>query len=172
MVNYARDRGTRAETALADYLHGVLGVEVMRRTQQGGGNDRGDVRIVGVSCMVEIKNTKTARLSKWESEVARQCVNAGAEFGVLVWSPPGLGPKTVDRWIAIEWADSAITPLGNRGALFTGPTTKLAAAVAAYAEHGPLLMQSEGIMRARARHVSQWAADVQEHIARTYSALT
>lgn len=160
-----KDKGTRAETALCDYIQDETGVETMRRTMQGGGNDRGDLRVVGVSLMIESKATKSCQLNKWTGEVARQCVNASARYGVLIWSPPGLGPRSIERWIAIEWAETSLSPFPRAGALFTGPTTKLAAAIAEHGDKFPLYAQARGVLEIRFRHLHQWVGDLQEYIA-------
>jgi len=74
------DKGTYAETALVKYLRDEVGFtddECNRRAKYGGG-DRGDVHVVGVPLVVEVKNTKTLRLTKWEAEVRAEMVNASA----------------------------------------------------------------------------------------------
>lgn len=160
-----KDKGTRVETAICDYLHAETGAEVLRRTMQGGGNDRGDVQVIGVPLMVEAKATKGCQLNKWGVEVARQCVNASARYGVLIWSPPGLGPKSIERWVAVEWADTALAPFPDHGSLFTGPVSKLAAVMADYGSRFPLYAQAEGVLTVRFRHLHLWVDDLREHIA-------
>lgn len=169
-MNYAKNRGTLAETALCDYLADMTGLEVMRRTMHGGGNDRGDLRIVGFPLMAEVKNTKGVRLPRWYDETTRQMVNASCDYGVLIWSPFGLGVRSIDRWVAIEWADTAMTPFGCAGGVYTGPANGLAAAI-----RGSAIVQHEGLPLfigkddnprwARLRLLRDWVPDLQETIA-------
>jgi hypothetical protein len=161
-----KDKGTRAETVVCDYLHDELGVEAMRRVMQGGGNDRGDVVIPDVPVMFEVKDCRTLSLTSWAREVDRQVVNASARYGVLIWSPPGLGPRSVDRWITLEWPDTALTPFPEGGTLFTGPLSKLPAAMAEYGDRWPLYFQARGVLEVRCRLFGNWICDLREYLAK------
>lgn len=158
MSNYPKARGTQAESVIVKYLHDVTGADVLRRVQHGG-SDRGDVHIPGVPVMVESKNTKRCNLPRWRLEVVRQMFNASCDYGALIWSPPGLGSKSVDRWLAIDWPDTAID-WTTRGALgYVGPLTKLATVAAQY-PNDALLIRTENEPDARVRHFSHFAADL------------
>lgn len=166
---YAKTRGTQAETAVVNFLHDVTGVEVLRRSGYGA-KDRGDVHIPGVPLVCEIKNTKRCYPAKWRDEVNAEVRNALARFGVLVWSPPGLGLKSVGRWLAIEWAEHALTPFARAGMMYAGPASKLADATRSYLFPGPLYLpmadEFDGIESCgRVRRLSDWAADLSEFIA-------
>lgn len=169
-MTYAKDKGTRAETALAGYLTAELGVECVRRTMMGGGNDCGDVRMLGVPVMLEVKNFRSLRLSKWQDEVQRQCVSAVVPYGVCVWSPPGAGPKSIDRWVAFEWAETCVGPWRIRGSAYVGPLTRFWTAASAHWSEtdealylGPATPDLDG--HARARPLRAWVTAVQEMIA-------
>lgn len=169
-ARFAKKKGTMAETAVADYLHDRTGVEAMRRVQYGGGNDRGDVNLVGVPVMVEIKNTKRPNLPKWSLEVERQRINASCDYGVLIWSPPGLGLRSIDRWVAIEWQASAISPFRRSGVAYSGTATALADTLAPMFKRGETAYVRDpadpgNVLWARLRTLSAWTADLGEFIA-------
>ncbi len=82
MTNTNKAKGTAAETAVVTYLKTWDRPYVERRTLSGV-NDRGDIAgIPGV--VIEVKNEKTTKLSEWLREAETECVNDGANVGV-VW---------------------------------------------------------------------------------------
>lgn len=160
-MSYAKDRGTRAETAAGDWLQDELGVEVMRRVMYGGGNDRGDIVITGVPYMLEIKNRKTPNLPAWGVEVARQTANVGAPYGALLWSPPGLGVRSIERWIVLEWHGTHLGEWWRKQAYtFTAPASRLASVMKAR-DDSPVLYHPDDYLW-RARHAARWLEDLQE----------
>ena len=167
MVNRSKDRGTRAETALVGWLEDELGVEVMRRSQYGGG-DRGDLVITSVPYMCEVKNRKRASIDTWGIEVERQCRNAGVEHGALIWSPPRLGPASINRWIVFEWYEHGryLGRWERAGAsVFTGPLAQLPAAMNLIGDR-PGLWRLDDDYRYlwRARRADVWLEDLREHV--------
>ena len=97
-MSKSKQKGTLAETAVADYLkHTFPAVE--RRTLSGA-NDKGD--IAGVpGCVVEVKNQRTYKIQEWMRETETERVNAAANLGVLVIKPVGIGVSRVSDWWAV-----------------------------------------------------------------------
>lgn len=100
-MNASKNKGTWAETQLVRWLTGELGITFDRLTQRGAG-DIGDIG--GIDwLMIEVKNEKLPHLTEWRREVERQCANKNTALGVVLWSPPGVGAKNIDKWIALEF---------------------------------------------------------------------
>jgi hydrogenase maturation factor len=97
-MSKSKQKGTLAETAVAEFLkHTFPAVE--RRTLSGA-NDKGD--IAGVpGCVVEVKNQRTYKIHEWMRETEIERVNAGADLGVLVIKPNGVGVSRVKDWFAV-----------------------------------------------------------------------
>ena len=97
-MSKSKQKGTLAETAVADYLKQTFPA-VERRTLSGK-NDKGD--IAGVpGCVVEVKNQRTYKIQEWmrETEIERQ--NADEEIGILVIKPNGVGVSKVNQWFCV-----------------------------------------------------------------------
>jgi hypothetical protein len=80
-VNASKQKGTRWESAIVDYLLqcGVPGAE---RRALSGSEDRGD--IAGIArVVIEAKNARTMLLASWVDEVETERKNANAEIGVI-----------------------------------------------------------------------------------------
>lgn len=169
-MTYWKDKATADERALSEYIEGVTGVETTRRVGHGS-QDRGDINVTGVPVMVEMKSTKLPHFTEWKRQVDRQIGYAGARWGVLVWSPPGLGPKSLNRWAAIEWRSSAISPFGSGGYLYDGKMNRLASALRTFRYDLPMYVrdpdEKTDVTWARIRSVECWVADLQETIAAT-----
>lgn len=106
MANPSKDKGTRAETAVARYLadHGI-GAE---RKALHGSADEGDIRAeaMGSVVCIEVKNRKRIALSDWMAEAASERANSGANVGWLVVKPGGVGMERVGRWwVCMEFDD-------------------------------------------------------------------
>lgn len=100
MVNKPKNKGTVAETAVVTYLrdHGWPYAE---RRSLNGATDKGDVTGCPGLCF-EVKYANFGiRMASWVQETVVETANAGADFGVLVVKPLGLGVTRVDRWFAI-----------------------------------------------------------------------
>ena len=76
-----RQKGTRWETAIRDYLHGE-GIEVHRQPAHGI-NDKGDLH-VGEDIIIEAKNQARHSLGEWLDEATSEAVNAARDVGA-VW---------------------------------------------------------------------------------------
>jgi hypothetical protein len=97
-MSKAKQKGTLAETAVADFLKQTF-TAVERRTLSGK-NDRGD--IAGVpGCVVEVKNQRSYKIHEWMKETETERINASAEIGVLVIKPNGVGVSKVGEWWAV-----------------------------------------------------------------------
>lgn len=94
-MSKAKQKGTLAETAVADYLKQTFPA-VERRTLSGK-NDKGD--IAGVpGCVVEVKNQRSYKIHEWMKETETERLNADAELGILVIKPNGVGVANVSQW--------------------------------------------------------------------------
>lgn len=86
-MSKSRAKGTLLETAIKNYFQ-EQGFDAERIALQGK-NDIGDIRIVGIDSVFELKNCKKIELSKWvkETEVERQ--NAKKRFGFCIFKRRG-----------------------------------------------------------------------------------
>jgi Holliday junction resolvase len=102
-LSKAKQKGTLAETAVADYLKTIW--PAVERRAQSGKNDKGD--IAGINkIVIEVKNQKSYKIHEWLKETEIEKSNAEADFGILLVKPNGLGVSKVDKW----WA---VIPLGD-----------------------------------------------------------
>ncbi len=97
-MSKSKQKGTLAETAVADYLRQTF--PAVERRALSGVNDKGDISNVP-GCVVEVKNQRTYKIQEWmkETEVERQ--NAEADLGILVIKPVGIGVSRVSDWWAV-----------------------------------------------------------------------
>jgi hypothetical protein len=101
-MSKAKQKGTAAETALVRFLVGQGFPNAERRALGGGssGQDLGD--ITGTPCLAwEVKNHKSYSIPAWLKETAIEKDNSGADFGILVAKPNGVGLSNVGDWWAI-----------------------------------------------------------------------
>lgn len=100
-MSRSKDKGTWAETAVAEYL-GHSGFPFAERQALRGSGDRGDIKVCpGVIC--EVKNDKSFDYSGWLQETAAEKVNANAEHAFLVVKPEGVGRTRVDQWWSVMY---------------------------------------------------------------------
>ena len=103
-----KQKGTLAETAVADYLKQYFPA-VERRTL-GGQFDKGD--IAGVpNAVIEVKNQKAYKFPEWVKETETERINAGEPIGVLVVKPNGVGVSKVDQWWCLVSLETLATLL-------------------------------------------------------------
>lgn len=176
MSNPPRVKGTRAETAAANWLTNELGIVVTRGPLRGN-QDRGD--LFGIpDTVIEVKNCKTPNLTAWGKELAAECRNSDKRAGVVLWSPPGVGMGNVDRWIALEWFELRYVSAPVQSIPHIGPMNKLHRFVTQAAEWGATVMDAKGgcpqLAPTYQRHpaviarlAEAWLYDVREHIAAT-----
>ena len=98
-MSKSRAKGTFAETAVVKFLraHGFPGAE---RRALAGSNDLGDI-FTGPGLVWEVKNVRTYAIPAWLQETAVEKLNAGADYGVLVIKPNGVGVDHVGQWWAV-----------------------------------------------------------------------
>lgn len=93
LLSKQREKGTRFETAVAEYLRLATGQDVTRRALSGA-NDKGDLRglrINGDECVVECKNCNSVKVSEWLNQARKEAANADADFCVVVFHRKGVG---------------------------------------------------------------------------------
>ncbi len=155
-------KGTYAETAAAKWLTDELGIPFTRLPRYGA-NDQGDIGGLPWTT-IEVKNTKALSLNEWGRELRAEMRNAGCSDGVVLWSPPGVGNKRVDRWIVFEWGFTdlpAAVPL-------VVPLNKLHKQVEAMQGWGTRPRTTAilvGTQWVSARWASTWVCDVREQMA-------
>lgn len=98
-MSWSRDKGTWAETAVAEYAQ-HSGFPFADRLTKKGNKDRGDVGwCPGV--ISEVKYDKSMDLPGWLRETETERVNAGAKIAFLVVKPPGIGRTRVGMWWSV-----------------------------------------------------------------------
>lgn len=155
MANAPRVKGTRAESAAARWLTELTGV-TFRRNALAGTLDCGDVRGDGLDWLVvEVKNTKIPSPKVWARELAAEQRNAGAEHGVILWSPPGVGMNSVDEWVAIEPYATRLCP--RDFVRHYGPVNSLHKFVAHMArDREGVILETEGLVAFPAGEWGAW----------------
>lgn len=103
MKTKPRDIGTAAETATVKQLRKYW--PTADRSPLRGNRDQGDIQGTG-AFIWEIKAGRAAReintalLNAWLAQTEIERLNAGVDFGVLVTTRLGYGPKNANRWWA------------------------------------------------------------------------
>lgn len=166
-------KGTRAETAATRWLTDETGLD-FRRHPKHGNRDRGDVWSPALpSLAIEIKNTATPNLAKWQRELAAECANANATHGVVLWSPPGVGLANPGRWLALEWTADRPPIHYTRAVLpHVGPLSRLHRYVAAVDDWGVVVTDNQGRTlqwaeqegALRCQLAGWWLVGLREHI--------
>ena len=82
MTNRSMQKGTRAESAIVDYLRGQHWPFAERRAKNGA-KDRGDIAGLG-GVVIEAKNCERMNLAGWLAELAVEMRNDNARWGA-VW---------------------------------------------------------------------------------------
>lgn len=111
-MSASKEKGTRAETALAEYLRGYW--PYAERRALCGSVDKGD--IAGIPGVVwECKAGERLCIPQWLAETECERVNAGAELGILAVKPKGVGTTNVGRWWAIKPLEHEVLLLRTAG---------------------------------------------------------
>ena len=97
-MSKSKQKGTLAETAVADYLRQTF--PAVERRALSGVNDKGDISNVP-GCVIEVKNQRSYKIHEWMKETETERLNADANLGVLVIKPNGVGVSNVDKWWAV-----------------------------------------------------------------------
>lgn len=92
-----------AESAVVGYLQ-AHGFPYAERRSLNGALDRGDITgTIGLAWEVKYANFGL-QLASWLAETGVERLNAGADHGILVVKPNGLGETRVHQWYAIMTA--------------------------------------------------------------------
>ena len=102
-MSKSKQKGTLAETAVADYLKQTF--PAVERRALSGLNDKGDIAGVPFT-VVEVKNQRSYKIHEWMKETEIERINADEELGVLVIKPNGVGVANVDKWWAVVSLDT------------------------------------------------------------------
>lgn len=119
-MSAAKDKGTRFEREVADYMAARLGADVDRDVLRGSA-DTGDIRgftLRGKACVVECKNHRRAELSAWVDEAERERGNADAEFAFVVHKRKGRGKANMgDTYVTCTLDNLLAVAAGSRALL-------------------------------------------------------
>lgn len=100
-----RAMGTMAESAVVAYLRGNGFLQAERRALHGS-LDKGDVTGTPGLCW-EVKYANGGiRMAAWVAQTEVERLNSGADFGILVIKPRGLGARSTAKWYAVMAAGS------------------------------------------------------------------
>ena len=105
MVNRAKDKGTKFETALTRWLQS-RGHRAVRRVLHGR-SDEGDVGAVinGIPVTIECKDRKRIELMKWMDEAEAEAANGGGH-ALLVIHRAGAGAKRYGSNLVVMTLDT------------------------------------------------------------------
>ena len=96
MANPSKARGTKWESAVRDYLNGVLEYShptdwrLVKRQAQEGAKDVGDLH--AWPFILEAKDVKSPAVPTWLRQAEVEAVNAGFPYGVVIHKVRGKGP--------------------------------------------------------------------------------
>lgn len=98
-MSRSKDKGTRFETAVCDYLRWALDDERIQRLTLHGAADQGDIGNVywhGHRVVIECKNTRRLAYSTAWGETLVEMGNADTDLGLLVMHRPNVGFDTTE----------------------------------------------------------------------------
>ena len=108
MTNPSKDRGTRWETQVVNYLK-LFGFPYSRRTALAGAQDKGDIYLgddpPGGQVTTECKDHKQIALAEFVDEAIAEAKNAGTPLGVAIIKRRGRGVSqayvvtTLEQWV-------------------------------------------------------------------------
>lgn len=108
-MSRSKDAGTRFETWVARWLSDVFGDARIDRMALHGAHDRGDVSGIyahGQKVVVECKNCRSLKLSKWISETEDERDNSDALAGVCFIKRRGCGEQSMgDQYVLMTARD-------------------------------------------------------------------
>ncbi|ADE43477.1 RusA-like Holliday junction resolvase [Streptomyces phage phiSASD1] len=152
MANPSKARGTRWESAIRDYLNGVLGYShptdwrLVKRQAQEGAKDVGDLH--AWPFILEAKDVKSPAVPTWLRQAEAEAVNAGFPYGVVIHKVRGKGPALarvhitqagIRRLMENQDFPQDIFPLNytKRGTYWTWTLAEFAQVLAAVRAAGP-----------------------------------
>lgn len=101
-MSAAKQKGTRAETAVVDYLR-ANGYPAVERRATSGAKDKGDIAGL-LDVVVEVKSCAKLEFSKWLAEAATEKDNAKAAVGV-VWAKRRGKGSPADWYVVLSGSD-------------------------------------------------------------------
>ena len=134
MGNPSKQKGTRFETAVTDYLRWALQDERIQRLTLHGSKDIGDIGNVyfhGAPVVLECKATRAPHYAKHWGECETEMGNHDSEYGWVIWKRPGIGLSRNDtigqhlaytrKQVYVQMTDM----LGPQGSTFDALTVKI-----------------------------------------------
>ncbi len=106
-------KGTSAESAVVAFLRQTWWPHAERRALAGA-KDLGDVTGTPGICW-EVKAGTRLCIPEWLHQTETERANSGADLGVLVVKPKGVGVLNVNRWWAIQPLDQATALMHGAG---------------------------------------------------------
>jgi hypothetical protein len=89
-----------AESAVVDFLR-TQGWRYAERRSLNGALDKGDITGIPGLCM-EVKYANSGlKLGPWLTETGIERINSGADYGILIVKPAGLGVKNIESWYTV-----------------------------------------------------------------------
>lgn len=99
MSSYTHGKGYHAEACVVAFIRGA-GFPHAERGQAGALIDRGD--ILGTPGIAwEVRNRRALGLPAWLRDTRRRRLAAGADIGILVVKPEGIGATQTGTWAAV-----------------------------------------------------------------------
>ena len=95
MANPSKQKGTKAETAVVEYLKPTW--KAVERRALTGSQDKGDISGVPNVCL-EVKNHKTIKLSEWVDQLETEIKNSKSTTGAVIHKRAG--KVDVGKWYA------------------------------------------------------------------------
>lgn len=129
MANPSKARGTRWESAIRDYLNGVLEYShptdwrLIKRQAQEGSKDVGDLH--AWPFILEAKDVKSPSVPTWLRQADAEAVNAGFPYGVVIHKTRGKGPALARVHITILTYDRLVSDIPGPFIEFPLPDVKL-----------------------------------------------
>ena len=103
-----KEKGTKFETAVLDYLRARIGDPegMIHREALHGKADEGDIKGLYIhtrSLVLECKDWNKFALSTWLGQAQDEAANAGADYGMVVFHRPGRGGKRMrDQYVLMD----------------------------------------------------------------------
>jgi hypothetical protein len=102
-MSKSKAKGTAEETLVADYLNSE-GILCVRHPPQGA-KDKGDINLLSLSAIIEVKNCKTMSLASWVDEAQAEKANAGKDIA-LVWHKRIRRGKAAEHYVTLTGEDA------------------------------------------------------------------
>lgn len=80
-MSVTKAKGTTAETAVVRFLNDN-GIQCVRNPPQGA-KDKGDINLLSLPVVVEVKNHKRMELATWMDEAQAEKANANAKIAIV-----------------------------------------------------------------------------------------